>query len=42
MRKDEVKKLYPDLTLIKKEFKWKPKINLKEGLKRTVAYYAKN
>ncbi len=42
MRKDEVKKLYPDLSLIKKELKWKPKISLKEGLKRTVAYYAKN
>ena len=42
MRRDEINKLYPNLSLVKKELNWKPKIKLKEGLKRTIAFYAKN
>ena len=38
-RKDEIKKLYPDISKIKKKLKWTPKISLKYGLKKTIKYY---
>lgn len=41
MRKDEIKKLYPNISRVKKEFKWKPKIQIENGLKKTIAFYAK-
>jgi dTDP-glucose 4,6-dehydratase/UDP-glucose 4-epimerase len=30
---------YSDFSLITKELGWTPKVNLQEGLKRTMAYY---
>ncbi|MGI5876193.1 MAG: NAD-dependent epimerase/dehydratase family protein, partial [Dethiobacteria bacterium] len=41
-RTDEVWKPHPDINKIKKVLKWKPKISLKEGLLRTIAWYEKN
>ena len=38
-RKDEIKKLYPDISKIKKKLKWTPKISLKYGLKKTIKHY---
>mgnify|MGYP001126690557 FL=1 len=38
-RKDEIKKLYPDISKIKKKIKWAPKITLRYGLKKTIKYY---
>ena len=42
MRKDEIKKLYPKIDKIKKEFKWAPRIGIDKGLKKTVMFYKKN
>ena len=42
LRKDEIIKLYPKIDKIKKLLKWKPKINLDEGLHKTINYYKKN
>ena len=42
MRKDEIKKLYPKINKIKKEFNWHPKIDIDKGLKKTVIFYKKN
>ncbi len=42
MRKDEINKLYPDISRVKKEFNWKPKTSLKKGLIKTINFYAKN
>ena len=42
LRKDEISSLYPDITKAKKILKWKPKIKLNLGLKKTVNYYKKN
>ena len=42
MRKDEIKKLYPDISRAQREFNWKPKISLKKGLIKTIYFYAKN
>lgn len=39
MRKDEVKKLYPDIAKLLKKFNWCPKIDLNEGLKKTIKFY---
>ena len=41
MRKDETLKLYPDITKISAMFKLKPKIDLDNGLKKTIRYYEK-
>ena len=38
MRKDEVKFLYPDIKKVKKEFKWSPKVNISEGLKKLLNF----
>ncbi len=42
MRKDEIKKLFPNIERLKKELNWKPKINIKTGLKKTVSFYEKD
>ncbi len=42
LRKDEMIKLYPKINKIKKLLKWKPKINLDQGLHKTINYYKKN
>lgn len=39
MRNDEIIKLYPSITKIKKVINWKPKINFTSGLKKTIKYY---
>ena len=41
MRKDEILNLYPSIRRLKKELNWKPKINIKTGLKKTISFYAK-
>ena len=42
MRKDETRKLYGDLNKTSQFFKWKPKINLINGLNKTIKYYESN
>jgi len=37
--KDDPKQRCPDITLAKKLLKWEPKVQLKEGLKKTIAYF---
>ena len=37
--KDDPLQRKPDISLAKKELGWEPKINLEEGLKRTIAYF---
>lgn len=39
MRKDEPNLLYPNINKIKKIFKWRPRISLNDGLKRTIKFY---
>ena len=39
LRKDEITKLYPNLSKIKKFLNWKPKFNLENGLKKTIRYF---
>ncbi len=41
MRKDEIKKSYPNIYKVKKTFNWKPNINFYSGIKRTIKYYEK-
>lgn len=36
---DDPRKRNPDISLAKKELKWEPKIDLDEGLKRTISYF---
>ncbi|MEO6874608.1 MAG: UDP-glucuronic acid decarboxylase family protein [Opitutaceae bacterium] len=36
---DDPKQRQPDITLAKKVLKWEPKVQLEEGLQRTVAYF---
>lgn len=38
-RKDEILKLYPDISKIKKKLNWAPKISLESGLKKTIFFY---
>ena len=38
LRRDEVLKLYPNISKAKKLLKWKPKTNLITGLKKTIKY----
>ena len=40
-RKDEIKNLYPNISKAKKILKWKPKINFREGIIRTINFYKK-
>ena len=39
LRGDEIDKLYPNITKSTKLLNWKPKISLKNGLKRTIKYF---
>ncbi len=39
LRKDEIKSLYPNINKAHKILKWRPKISLNIGLKRTIKYY---
>lgn len=41
-RNDELTKLYPNISKAFKILKWKPKISLKTGLKKTIKFYIKN
>ena len=41
VRRDEPKKLYADLKNSKFFFDWEPKIDIKEGLKKTINFYKK-
>jgi nucleoside-diphosphate-sugar epimerase len=41
MRKEELKVSYPKIHKIKKIFNWKPKIDIKSGLNKTIKFYAK-
>ena len=41
LRKDEMIKLYPDISKIKRALHWKPKVNFKMGLEKTINYYKK-
>lgn len=42
LRSDEMTKIYPDITKVKKFLKWSPKIKFTKGLEDTVRYYEKN
>jgi len=42
MRKDETNKIFANINLTKKIFKWKPKIIFKNGIKKTINYLKKN
>jgi nucleoside-diphosphate-sugar epimerase len=42
LRKDEIIKLYPKISKIKKLINWKPKTDLDRGLQKTINYYQKN
>ena len=39
MRKDEMIYNYPKIDKVEKEFKWKSKISIKNGLIKTIKYY---
>jgi UDP-glucuronate decarboxylase len=39
---DDPKKRKPDITLAKKHLGWSPKIDLNEGLKKTILYFKNN
>ena len=41
-RSDELIKLYPNTLKAKKILKWKPKISIEAGLKKTIKFYLKN
>ena len=41
-RNDEPLKLYPSISKAYKILKWKPKISLEIGLKKTIKFYARN
>jgi UDP-glucuronate decarboxylase len=38
---DDPKQRKPDITLAKKELNWEPKVELEEGLKKTIPYFKK-
>lgn len=42
IRKDEIKKLYPDIKKIRKEINWRPNIPFDKGLKSTIKFYKDN
>lgn len=41
MRRDEILSLYPDISKLKKKYKWKPKTDLNYGLTKTINFYKK-
>ena len=42
LRKDEIKKLYPNIKKIKKEINLSPKITFNKGITSTIKYYKDN
>ena len=42
LRKDEISSLYPNINKAKRILNWKPKIDLHQGLIRTINFYRKN
>jgi len=42
LRKDEILKIYPDISKAKKILKWRPKINFTKGLINTITHYKNN
>ncbi len=42
LRKDEIIKIYPDISKAKKILRWSPKINFNDGLQDTIKFYEKN
>jgi len=42
LRRDEISKIYPNITKAKKILNWKPKTPLNRGLIKTIKYYKKN
>ena len=41
LRIDEGKDIYPDISLAKRTLNWKPKLNIKKGLLKTINFYKK-
>ena len=41
MRNEEMKFTYPNISKIKKNYNWRPKIKINVGLKKTINFYAK-
>lgn len=41
MRKDEINKMYPDISKVKRLLNWYPKTNLERGLNKTINFYRK-
>ena len=41
MRKDEIMKLYPNISKAKRKLNWYPKTSFENGLKKTINYYQK-
>ena len=41
-RKDEILRLFPSITKVKKILKWKPVVDINLGLKKTIKYYKSN
>ena len=39
MRKDEIKNFYGNPNKVKTFFKWKPKVKIEDGIKKTIKYY---
>ena len=39
LRKDEALDIYPEIKKAKKIIKWKPKINWKEGILKSIRYF---
>ena len=42
LRKDEILKIYPDISKAKKVLKWYPKTDFNKGLLKTIRYYKRN
>lgn len=42
LRKDEIINLYPSINKAFRLLNWQPKINLEDGLKKTISFYKKN
>ncbi len=36
---DDPKRRQPDITLARKQFNWRPKVDLEEGLEKTIQYF---
>ncbi len=42
MRKDETVHNYPNISKVKRTYNWRPKVNLSDGLRKTILFYKKN